>query len=254
MTQHPACDLHIHSIASGHAFNTIDEIIQYAKKNGYSMIGISEHGPNMERAPHTGYFEMLYRLPHQSEMLKTLYGCEVNILDTDGTIDLPDRLIAKMDYVIAGLHKRTDYCGKDRDDHTQAIVSVIRSGKADIISHPISLNFIVDPEQIIEVALEERVILECNKSVLKEAVLHQNAEVIRYTSAFLHTAFKAGVAVLFGSDAHHISEMGITDEDMNIMQEIYGVSLSEMLNGNISELECFLKKRKQIRRDKFYEP
>ena len=253
MIQHPVCDLHIHSIASGHAFNTINEIIQYATNNGYSMIGISEHGPNMERAPHTGYFEMLYRLPHQFGTLKTLYGCEANILDTDGTIDLPDRLIAKMDYVIAGLHKRTDYSGRDRNDHTKAIISVIRSGKADIISHPVSLNFTVDPERIIEAALDEHVILECNKSVLKEAVLHQNTEVIRCTTTFLHEAFKVGVAVLFGSDAHHISEMGITDEDMNIMQEVYGVSLSEMMNGNMSELKCFLQKRKQIRRDKFYE-
>lgn len=251
MMWHPACDLHIHSIASGHAFNTIDEIIHYAGKNGYGMIGISEHGPNMERAPHIGYFEMLYRLPHQSGVMKILYGCEANILDIDGTIDLPDRLIAGMDYVIAGLHKRTCYCGRDRSDHTKAIVSVIRSGKADIISHPLSLNFMPDPEPIIEAALEQQVILECNKSVLKEAVLHRNAEAIRCIADFLHTAFNAGAAVLFGSDAHHISEMGISDEDMKIMREIYGISVSKMLNGNISELERFLQKRKQLRRNKF---
>lgn len=38
------CDLHIHSIASGHAFNTIDECSSYAFLNQYSVIGISDHG------------------------------------------------------------------------------------------------------------------------------------------------------------------------------------------------------------------
>lgn len=250
---YPKCDLHIHSIASGHAFNTIDEIIEYSKANGYSMVGISEHGPDMERAPHTGYFEMLYRLPNQYGNMKILFGCEANILDINGNIDISDRLIAKMDYVIAGLHRRTSYHGADSDDHTKAIVSVIRSGKVDIISHPISMNFIADPKSIVQAASEENVILECNKSVLKEAVLHKNTHVIRYTADLLHMASKAGVAVLFGSDAHHISEMGISNDDMKIMKEIYGISLSKMLNDNVSELKRFLQKRKLIRSNAFHE-
>lgn len=33
MTWYPLADLHIHSIASGHAFNTIDEIVSFAGEN-----------------------------------------------------------------------------------------------------------------------------------------------------------------------------------------------------------------------------
>ena len=142
MMIYPNCDLHIHSISSSHAFNTIDEIIKFSEEHNYTVIGISDHGPDMERAPHIGYFEMLYRLPYRSGNMNVLYGCESNILDTKGNIDIPDRLIGKMDYIIAGLHKRTHYAGNSIDNNTKAIVSVIRSGKADIISHPISLGFL----------------------------------------------------------------------------------------------------------------
>ncbi len=253
MMLYPKCDLHIHSISSGHAFNTIDEIIGYSGTNEYSLIGISDHGPDMERAPHTGYFEMLYRLPHRFGNMRVLYGCEANILDTKGKIDIPDRLIAKMDYVIAGLHRRTSYSGDNIADNTKAVVSAIRSGKVDIISHPISLGFLADPESIVKAALEEHIILECNKFVLKEAVIHQNNDVICLTTDLLNMASEVGVAVLLGSDAHHVSEMGISDEELMIMQEIYGVSLSKMLNENVSELGSILQKRKQLRSSMYHE-
>lgn len=247
MMLYPKCDLHIHSISSGHAFNTIDEIIEHSISNGYRMIGISDHGPDMEHAAHTGYFEMLYRLPRQFRNMTVLYGCEANILDTAGSIDIPDRLIAKMDYVIAGLHRRTSYNGGNIAEHTEAIISAIHSGKVDIISHPISLNFLTNPESIVKAALEEHVILECNKSVLKEAVINHNNDVIRLLTDLFNMALDAGVHILLGSDAHHISEMGISDDELIIMQEIYNISLLRMLNKSVSELKNILQKRQQLR-------
>ena len=250
---YPNCDLHIHSISSGHAFNTIDEIINFSEKHEYSMIGISDHGPDMERAPHIGYFEMLYRLPHRVGNMNVLYGCESNIIDINGNIDIPDRLISEMDYIIAGLHNRTCYTGNSIDDNTKAIVSVIRSRKADIISHPISLGFLADPEIIVQAALEEQIILECNKSVLKEAVIHQKKEVIHLTTELLNNALEAEVPVLLGSDAHHISEMAISDEELSIIKDIYGISLSRLLNENVTKLEHILLRRKKQRSIMYHE-
>ena len=37
-------DLHIHSISSGHALNTLDEIRAYATKTGMTHIAITDHG------------------------------------------------------------------------------------------------------------------------------------------------------------------------------------------------------------------
>ena len=217
------------------------------------MIGISDHGPDMERAPHIGYFEMLYRLPHRVGNMNVLYGCESNIIDTNGNIDIPDRLISEIDYIIAGLHKRTCYTENSIDDNTRAIVSVIRSRKADIISHPISLGFLADPEIIVRAALEEQIILECNKSVLKEAVIQQKKEVIHLTTELLNSALEAKVPVLLGSDAHHVSEMAVSDEELSIIKDIYGISLSRLLNENVTELKHILLRRKKQRSIMYHE-
>ena len=43
-------DLHTHSIVSGHALNTVYEMIAEAKKRGITHLGITEHGPGIECA------------------------------------------------------------------------------------------------------------------------------------------------------------------------------------------------------------
>ncbi len=247
----PLSDLHIHSLASGHAFNTIDEIVAFAAQNGYQIIGISDHGPNMERAPHSGYFEMLYRLPRKVKGITVLYGCEANILDVSGRLDLNDELISSLDYVMAGLHRRTSYSGSSQSENTDAIVSLINSRRADIISHPISLAFPGDPEKILQAALKNRVILECNKSVLCEAVARHKDDIIKLNSVLLEGAHDMGVEILLGSDAHHISEMVISDDENTMLKEYYHISLSDMLNSYPEKLYNLLGERKQMRSEIF---
>ena len=53
--------------------------------------------------------------------------------------------------------------------------------------------------------------------------------------------------ILLGSDAHHISEFGISDEELIFMQEIYNISLLKMLNENVSKLKSILQRRKELR-------
>ena len=49
-------DVHTHTIASGHAYSTLREMIEAAKRRGLSLIGISEHGPRMEGSCPEIYF------------------------------------------------------------------------------------------------------------------------------------------------------------------------------------------------------
>ena len=41
-------DIHTHTTASGHAYNTIYEMAQSASRKGLALLGISDHGPAME--------------------------------------------------------------------------------------------------------------------------------------------------------------------------------------------------------------
>lgn len=240
-------DLHLHSLASGHAFNTIDEIVRFARIKGYYAVGISDHGPQMEGAPHSGYFEMLSRLPKAVGNTQVLYGCEANILDGLGTLDIPASLIRKLDYVIAGLHRRTPYQGRTAVEHTGAVVSSIRSGCVDIISHPISLNFMADVKEVVQAASEHRVILEANKTVMLEAVRHARRDVIAATKALFSEAQAAQVPLLFGSDAHHTSEMGLSEAEAALIAEQYNLDLSRVINCRPTDLLNLLRERRSIR-------
>ena len=48
-------DLHTHTIASGHAYNTRNEMIQVAYKRGMEIFAITEHGPAMPGSCHEIY-------------------------------------------------------------------------------------------------------------------------------------------------------------------------------------------------------
>ena len=49
-------DLHTHTIASGHAYNTLYEMAQSAAEKGLALYGCSEHAPAMPGSCHKFYF------------------------------------------------------------------------------------------------------------------------------------------------------------------------------------------------------
>ena len=49
-------DVHTHTIASGHAYSTVREMIEMGAKRGLELVGMSEHGPRMEGSCPEIYF------------------------------------------------------------------------------------------------------------------------------------------------------------------------------------------------------
>ena len=52
-------DVHTHTIASGHAYNTIKEMAQSASEKGLELLGITEHAMKMPGTCHSFYFANL---------------------------------------------------------------------------------------------------------------------------------------------------------------------------------------------------
>lgn len=238
------CDLHIHSIASGHAFNTIDECARYSHDNHYALIGISDHGPNMEGAPHMGYFEMMYRLPRHNQGVSMIYGCEANILSEYGDVDISDDILQKLDYTMAGLHKRTQYVDRGEMNNTAAIVNTIKSGKIDIITHPVSWNFRVNVSKIVEAAQYNKVLLEANKTILVEAIENDRQETVQQYKELLKLSREAGVEIIWGSDTHHVTEMEISSSQLQSLSEAYDFDFESTINQRVDELLQFIQRRK----------
>ena len=97
-------DFHTHTIASGHGFSTLQENITAAQAKGLKYLGYSEHGPKLPGGPHPLYYGNMKVLPREFGDLRLFCGVEANILDCDGSLDLSDEQLSKLEYCIASLH------------------------------------------------------------------------------------------------------------------------------------------------------
>ena len=97
-------DTHTHTLASGHSYSTIREMAHTANERGLKLLGITEHAPKMPGSCHEFYFQNLKVVDRQMCGVELLLGAELNIMDPDGTVDLPDTILRKLDITIASLH------------------------------------------------------------------------------------------------------------------------------------------------------
>jgi len=229
-------DLHIHTIASGHAFSTILEYINQANKNKMKIIGITDHGPMNEDAIISEvYFMCLYRIPKLINGVTVLKGIEANI-DNDGGIDISDSTRQRLDYVIAGLHPGGKFEDLGIKSNTAAMVKVIESGKINIISHPFIMSFFkTDIEVVAEQACKNNVLLEVNAAWLTPEKIEKHPENFMGVGRMIEIVKKHKKKIIVGSDAHNIWELGDDSPLKNIKKQI-GLTDNLIINNYPKEL------------------
>lgn len=192
-------DVHTHTIASGHAFSTMQEMAQAAAEKGLQLLGITEHAPGIPGTCAPIYFKNLRCVPRQMYGVELMLGVELNILNYQGDIDMEEELLSRLDLRIAGIHSLC-YTPDTTDENTAAMIGAIRNPWVDIISHPgdgtASLHF----EPIVLAAKEHHTLLEINNSSLnpirqKVAARDNNLEILRLCKRY-------ETPVILGSDAH----------------------------------------------------
>jgi len=232
-------DLHTHSIASGHALSTVCEIVKEAKEKGMGLIGIVEHGPSMEGAPHEGYFWVSDQLD-ELYGVKILLGIEANILNEIGKIDLDGDLLAKQKVVIAGLHARTPYRNNNLKSNTLALVAAMQNPLVQIISHPYRTDFPVDIERVFQEAYKTQTLLELNNQAFIQQASHEGF--LETYKMLVDLSKRYGHPLIVGSDAHVAKKIG---EDSEIVAAYGKIGLTEdiLLNNHPEELTKWKKKR-----------
>ena len=117
-------DLHTHTVASGHAYSTVTELVAGARARGIELIAVTDHGPAVPQGAHPWYFWNLKVVPSILDGVRVLKGCEANLApDTDNGIDLPDELLRLMDFVAVGFHPFTGFDDRDRARNTEALAA-----------------------------------------------------------------------------------------------------------------------------------
>ena len=139
-------DTHTHTIASGHAYNTILEMAKAAADKGIKILGITDHSKAMPEASGDFYFMNLKSMDREAYGVELLLGVELNIIDYNGKVDLPLRYIKEMDIVIASLHTPCIKPGT-KEENTNALIKCCENPYIDIIGHPDDGNYDIDMEQ-----------------------------------------------------------------------------------------------------------
>lgn len=192
-------DVHTHTIMSGHAFSTLQEMVTEAAAQGLQILGITEHGPHIPGTCDPIYFRNLHVVPRHMKGVRLLMGAELNILDTTGAIDLDEHYYRMLDLRIAGIHS-VCWHGGTREENTAGMVAAIRNPWTHIISHPGDGAAELDYRPIVQAAAETHTLLEINNTSFRPArglvKAHDN------NLAILRLCREQGVPVILGSDAH----------------------------------------------------
>lgn len=208
-------DVHTHTIASGHAFSTLQEMAQAAADKKLQILGITEHAPGIPGTCAPIYFRNLHVVPRRMYGVELLLGAELNILDYQGTVDLGEAYFPMLDIKIAGIHSLC-YTPGTPDENTSAMIGAIRNPHVNIISHPGDGTALLHFEPIVQAAKTYHTLLEINNSSLnpvrkKEKARANNLQILSLCKQY-------EVPVILGSDAHISFDIARYDHIYELLQ------------------------------------
>ncbi|XKM13934.1 phosphatase [Orbaceae bacterium ac157xtp] len=189
-------DLHMHTVASDHAYSTVHDYIHQAKIKGLKLIAITDHGPTLGDSPHPWHFPNQRIIPRIVDGVGILRGIEANILNLQGEIDCDDHMYPWLDIVLAGFHEPA-LMPMDIDKNTEAMIATIKNPKVNIISHPGNPKYPLHIYEVAEAAKAHNVALEINNSsVVSRRGSDDNCRKIA------KAVKEVGGILSFGTDSH----------------------------------------------------
>ena len=209
-------DMHTHTLANGHAYNTIYEMVKEAARKDIPMLGITEHAPKMPGSCHKIYFMNLKTLQREIFGVRVLFGAELNILDAEGSVDLPEDILKQLDIGIASIHPPC-YHGGDAGTNTRAYINAMKNPYIHIIGHPDDGRFPIDYEMLATAAKEYHVLLEVNNSSLSPNSYRPGAR--DNYAVMLKLCKLLRVPVIMSSDAHTAAALGGHEEAKKVLKE-----------------------------------
>ncbi len=227
-------DLHTHTVLSGHAFGTVQENARIAKRKGISLLATTDHGPALLGSACETYFKCGDRIPKIINGVRVLFGVEANIIKENGDLDLPDRVLKKLDLVIVGLHKEVGYNDQGIDKNTEVLIKAMENQYVKIVSHPYGVSIPVDIDKVTHAAIKNNVLLELNASYFFTGKIN-NEVVWSGIKTMIKILKDNGKKILINSDAHSPSEVGRFEEVIAKFKEL-GINKKDILNYDKEEV------------------
>ncbi len=205
--------LHNHSTYSD-GVHSLEQMALYCKNQlGLEYLGICDHsrtavyanGLSIERLQQQ--WDEIALLNQQLAPFKIFRGIESDIL-SDGSLDYPDEILAKFDFVVASVHSNLKM---DKEKATARLIKAIENPYTTILGHPTGRlllsrsGYPLDYEKIIDACAANKVVIEINANPLR---LDLDWRWHRY-------AVEKGVILSINPDAHRTE--GLLDMQYGIL-------------------------------------
>jgi len=197
-------DLHMHTEWSDGSAKIRDMALE-AQKIGYDYIAITDHSGSLRIANGMNektilkQMDKIENLNREMDDFTILKGVETNI-DSYGFLDVPDKILADMDLVIAGIHSGFK---QNKKEINRRILSAMENDNVDIIAHPTGRKiqerkaYELDLEKIFETSIETGTWLEVNSQMNRLDLNDMNVKM----------AVEKGCKLVINTDAHSIMDL-----------------------------------------------
>ena len=235
-------DLHVHTRATD-GRNTLREMALAAQAQGFEYLAITEHSRRLTVAHGLDPLRLARQcdeidaLNEQLTGITLLKGIEVDILE-DGSLDLPDNVLARLDLVVGAVHSKFDL---SRARQTERILRAMEHPCFTLLAHPTGRliekrePYDVDMLRIIRQAKKRGCFLELNA----------HPERLDLLDTYCQMAKEEGVLISINSDAH--STFDFANLRFGVGQARRGwLGKQDVLNSRpLAELRTLIKKTMQ---------
>jgi DNA polymerase (family 10) len=201
-------DLHMHTTATdGRA--SLPEMVAAAKERGRRYIAITDHSKRVTIAKGLDarrlrqHWKAIDALADKVKGITILKGVELDILE-DGTLDLPDEVLAEADWVVASIHFGQN---QPRERITRRLLGAIRNPHVHAIGHP--TGRLIGKRKSMDVDLETVLKAAADYGCLME--LNSQPDRLDLDDMALLRAKEQGVRIVVSSDAHAVEELGFLE-------------------------------------------
>jgi DNA polymerase (family 10) len=198
-------DLHLHTTYSD-GRDDVEAVVRSGEALGYEYIAITDHSPAAAASRVHSEATLLRQMEEIDEVqmryprIRILKGIETDILP-DGSLDLPDSLLERLDIVLASLH---DDAGQGPETLLSRYAAAAAHPLVNVLTHPANQlvgrrdGYALDYDRLFELASETHTMLEIDGA---PSHLDLDGDLARRAAA-------AGVTLTIDSDCHHAALMG----------------------------------------------
>lgn len=208
-------DTHTHTLASTHAYSTLQEMVTAAAEADLYAIAITDHAKTMPGAPGMWYFDNLRAVPNIYKGVRVLKGIEANIIDYNGNIDVEKHLQKTLDWIVASVHAVTISGEPSIEMCTEMYLQALKNPNINVFGHSGTPEYAYDYEKVVFQIANSSKLIEINNSTF------------RYKKGSMKNCFKIAklckkynARIIINSDAHFSTAVGRVDDAIAALKEL----------------------------------